>query len=85
MTKDTTRLVLVVEDDVSVRRPLVKFLEMHGFAVLTAETSDEGVELFALGSDHLRGDPLVHNCPLRFARDPELVGVSEIDGLPRFE
>ena len=43
MTKDA-RLVLVVEDDVSVRRPLVKFLEMHGFAVVTAETSDEGLE-----------------------------------------
>ena len=42
MTKDAARLVLVVEDDVSVRRPLVKFLEMHGFAVVTAETSDEG-------------------------------------------
>ena len=44
MTKDTARLVLVVEDDVSVRRPLVKFLEMHGFAVVTAETADEGLE-----------------------------------------
>src|SRR2546428_4401178 len=44
MTKDTTRLVLVVEDDVSVRRPLVKFLEMHGFSVVTAETADEGLE-----------------------------------------
>ena len=44
MTKDTARLVLVVEDDVSVRRPLVKFLEMHGFSVTTAETSDEGLE-----------------------------------------
>jgi DNA-binding response OmpR family regulator len=44
MTKDASRLVLVVEDDVSVRRPLVKFLEMHGFAVVTAETSDEGLE-----------------------------------------
>jgi len=44
VTKDTARPVLVVEDDVSVRRPLVKFLEMHGFAVLTAETADEGVE-----------------------------------------
>jgi DNA-binding response OmpR family regulator len=44
MTKDAARLVLVVEDDVSVRRPLVKFLEMHGFAVVTAETSDEGVD-----------------------------------------
>ena len=44
MTNDATRLVLVVEDDLSVRRPLVKFLEMHGFAVVTAETSDEGLE-----------------------------------------
>ena len=44
MTKDTARLVLVVEDDISVRRPLVKFLEMHGFSVVTAETADEGQE-----------------------------------------
>ena len=44
MTKDTDRLVLVVEDDISVRRPLVKFLEMHGFSVVTAETADEGLE-----------------------------------------
>jgi DNA-binding response OmpR family regulator len=44
MTKDASRLVMVVEDDVSVRRPLVKFLEMHGFAVVTAETSDEGLD-----------------------------------------
>ena len=44
MSKDAARLVLVVEDDVSVRRPLVKFLEMHGFSVVTAETADEGVE-----------------------------------------
>jgi DNA-binding response OmpR family regulator len=38
MSKEAGRAVLVVEDDVSVRRPLVKFLEMHGFAVATAET-----------------------------------------------
>ena len=44
MTKDAARLVLVVEDDVSVRRPLVKFLEIHGFAVITAETADEGLD-----------------------------------------
>jgi DNA-binding response OmpR family regulator len=44
MNKDAARLVLVVEDDVSVRRPLVKFLEMHGFSVITAETADEGVD-----------------------------------------
>ena len=45
MDKHQDRQVLVVEDDVSVRRPLVKFLEMHGFAVVTAETADEGVEM----------------------------------------
>jgi DNA-binding response OmpR family regulator len=44
MTNDAARLVLVVEDDISVRRPLVKFLEMHGFAVVSAETSDEGID-----------------------------------------
>ena len=51
MSQDPSRLVLVVEDDLSVRRPLVKFLEMHGFAVVTAETSDEGLE--ALGKNVL--------------------------------
>src|SRR3989442_3390272 len=45
MNKDADRPVLVVEDDVSVRRPLVKFLEMHGFAVVTAETADEGLDV----------------------------------------
>lgn len=44
MNKDAARLVLVVEDDVSVRRPLVKFLEMHGFSVVTSETADEGLD-----------------------------------------
>ncbi len=44
MSKDAPRIVLVVEDDLSVRRPLVKFLEMHGFTVTTAETADEGLD-----------------------------------------
>ena len=44
MDKDPSRLVLVVEDDMSVRRPLVKFLEMHGFATVSAETTDEGLD-----------------------------------------
>ncbi len=51
MSRDAGRLVLVVEDDVSVRRPLVKFLEMHGFSVVTADTADEGLE--ALGKHRL--------------------------------
>src|SRR5215471_10141801 len=44
MSKDAERGVLVVEDDVSVRRPLVKFLDMHLFTVTTAETADDGLE-----------------------------------------
>jgi DNA-binding response OmpR family regulator len=44
MAPNAPRPVLVVEDDLSVRRPLVKFLEMHGFSAVTAETSDEGLE-----------------------------------------
>jgi DNA-binding response OmpR family regulator len=44
VAKSSGRLVLVVEDDVSVRRPLVKFLEMHGFTVSTAETAEQGLE-----------------------------------------
>ena len=44
MDTDRPRLVLVVEDDMSVRRPLVKFLEMHGFATVSAETTDEGLD-----------------------------------------
>jgi len=42
MPTEGARAVLVVEDDQSVRRPLVKFLEMHGFVVVTAESADEG-------------------------------------------
>jgi DNA-binding response OmpR family regulator len=43
MPTETARTVLVVEDDQSVRRPLVKFLEMHGFVVVTAAAADEGL------------------------------------------
>jgi DNA-binding response OmpR family regulator len=43
MPTETARTVLVVEDDQSVRRPLVKFLEMHGFVAVTAEAADEGL------------------------------------------
>jgi DNA-binding response OmpR family regulator len=49
MTKDAGRLVLVVEDDLSVRRPLVKFLEMSGFSVVAAESADEGLEALKRG------------------------------------
>ncbi len=44
MTTSESPLVLVVEDDVGVRRPLEKFLQMHDFTVVTAETADEAID-----------------------------------------
>lgn len=40
----TSPVVLVVEDDHAVRQPLVKFLQMRQYTVVTAETADEGVD-----------------------------------------
>lgn len=40
-------VVLVVEDDTSVRQPLVKFLQMRQYEVVTAETADEGIAAIA--------------------------------------
>src|SRR5687767_14117152 len=44
MTLQQPLLVLLVEDDDGVRRPLAKFLEMHQFKVVTAETADEAID-----------------------------------------
>ena len=41
-------LVLLVEDDHGVRRPLEKFLEMSHFRVVCAETADEGIDAIRL-------------------------------------
>ncbi len=40
-------LVLVVEDDASVRAPLEKFLALRGFAVVSAETADDALDRLA--------------------------------------
>jgi len=48
MTTDAPPLVLLVEDDQGVRRPLEKFLQMHHFKVVTAETADEGIDAIQL-------------------------------------
>ena len=44
MVRESPPVVLVVEDDSAVRQPLVKFLQMRQYAVVTAETADEGVD-----------------------------------------
>jgi DNA-binding response OmpR family regulator len=41
---ETPPVVLVVEDDSAVRQPLVKFLQMRQYTVVTAETADEGLD-----------------------------------------
>ena len=38
--KSPRPLILVVEDDAAVRAPLEKFLALHGFDVVTAESAD---------------------------------------------
>ena len=43
MVPETPPVVLVVEDDSAVRQPLVKFLQMRQYTVVTAETADEGL------------------------------------------
>lgn len=37
-------IVLVVEDDAAVRGPLEKFLALHGFDVVSAETADAALD-----------------------------------------
>jgi len=71
------RQVLVVEDDVSVRRPLVKFLEMHGFAVVTAETADEGREMMRR---HRFGAAVI-DLPLKRGSGRDVVSAAP-DGVP---
>jgi DNA-binding response OmpR family regulator len=44
-------LVLVVEDDSAVRQPLEKFLKLHGFDVVGADTADEALD--AIGTKHI--------------------------------
>ncbi len=44
MTPPAPPLVLLVEDDQGVRRPLEKFLEMHRFKVVTADTADDAID-----------------------------------------
>jgi DNA-binding response OmpR family regulator len=43
----TRPLILVVEDDLAVRGPLEKFLALHGFDVVAAETADAALARLA--------------------------------------
>lgn len=44
MATEPAPIILVVEDDAAVREPLVKFLKMRQYDVVTAETADEGLD-----------------------------------------
>ena len=46
-------VILLVEDDVAVRSPLEKFLGLHGFDVVTADTADAAME--RLGQRRISG------------------------------
>jgi DNA-binding response OmpR family regulator len=62
MATQALPLVLVVEDDHGVRRPLEKFLELNHFKVVTAETADEALDAIR------RHKPLAAIVDLRLAR-----------------
>jgi DNA-binding response OmpR family regulator len=62
MATQALPLVLVVEDDQGVRRPLEKFLELSNFRVVTAETADEAIDAIR------RHKPLAAIVDLRLAR-----------------
>ena len=62
MTTPASPVVLVVEDDVGVRRPLEKFLQMHDFRVVTAETADDAIHLIQ------QHQPIAAIIDLRLAR-----------------
>jgi DNA-binding response OmpR family regulator len=44
MASQASPLVLLVDDDHGVRRPLEKFLQLNHFTVICAETADEGID-----------------------------------------
>lgn len=44
VVREVSPVILVVEDDSAVRQPLVKFLQMRQYTVVTAETADEGLD-----------------------------------------
>ena len=44
MATQASPLVLLVEDDHGVRRPLEKFLRLQDFSVVTADTADAAIE-----------------------------------------
>jgi DNA-binding response OmpR family regulator len=48
VTTPASPVVLLVEDDHGVRRPLEKFLQMHHFKVVTAETADDAIDAIQL-------------------------------------
>jgi DNA-binding response OmpR family regulator len=52
MTTQPLPVVLLVEDDHGVRRPLEKFLEMNQFKVVTAETADEALDAIRRHTPH---------------------------------
>ena len=44
---ETTGTILVVDDDVSVRRLTTRMLQQHGFCVIEAECGTDGLERFS--------------------------------------
>ena len=55
MVREVSPVILVVEDDSAVRQPLVKFLQMRQYTVVTAETARDQSRPTSKRSDRTRG------------------------------
>ena len=77
VVSEPSPVILVVEDDQAVRTPLVKFLEMRQFTVITAETADEGLDAIR----RHRPDAAVVDLRLKHGTGREVV-VSIPPGIP---
>ena len=80
MVRETSPVILVVEDDTAVRLPLVKFLQMRQYTVVTAETADEGLDAIQLTAENLRAAlEAAHVFDVRAIRDALKVALGELD------
>jgi len=77
VVREPSLVILVVEDDSAVRQPLVKFLQMRQYTVVTAETADEGLDAI---KTH-RPDAAIVDLRLRRGSGREVV-VSAPPGVP---
>ncbi len=66
--------MLIVDDDVKVRKPIVLALTKAGYEVVEADSGDEGIRLMTMGDNPLMVDAIL--CDIRMPKvgGPEAIG-----------